>query len=64
MKNKFPIAVIAALNLVICFDDIEEWARVGAPEFFEWYSAFGLMVTLLWLYFEMLRLLMKLSKRR
>ncbi|MFZ9853852.1 MAG: Bax inhibitor-1/YccA family protein [Limisphaerales bacterium] len=58
------VAVIAALNLVIDFDRIEEWARVGAPEYFEWYSAFSLMITLLWLYFEILRLLTKLSKRR
>jgi uncharacterized YccA/Bax inhibitor family protein len=55
---------IAAMNLVLDFDFIESAARQGAPRYMEWYSAFGLMVTLIWLYFEMLRLLSKLRSRR
>jgi len=51
---------IAALNLVLDFNFIEEGARRGAPRFMEWYSAFGLMVTLVWLYIEILNLLAKL----
>lgn len=51
---------IAALNLVLDFDFIEEGARAGAPKYMEWYAAFGLMVTLVWLYLEILRLLAKL----
>jgi uncharacterized YccA/Bax inhibitor family protein len=58
------VVVIAALNLVIDFDAIEQGARAGAPKYMEWYAAFGLMVTLVWLYFEILRLLAKLSNRR
>ena len=56
--------VIAALNLVLDFDFIEEGAEKGAPKYMEWYGAFGLMVTLIWLYLEILRLLAKLSSRR
>jgi len=52
---------IAALNLVLDFDLIERGARVGAPRRMEWYAAFGLLVTLIWLYLEILRLLMKLQ---
>jgi uncharacterized YccA/Bax inhibitor family protein len=61
----FSLAVvaIAALNLVIDFDFIEQGAAHGAPKFMEWYGAFGLMVTLVWLYLEMLRLLGKARKR-
>jgi len=58
------VVVIAALNLVLDFDFIEHGAERGAPKFMEWYAAFGLMVTLVWLYIEMLRLLAKLRSRR
>lgn len=57
------VVVIAALNLVLDFDFIEQGASQGAPKFMEWYGAFGLMVTLIWLYLEILRLLMKLRSR-
>jgi uncharacterized YccA/Bax inhibitor family protein len=57
------VVVIAALNLVIDFDFIEQGAEHGAPKFMEWYGAFGLMVTLVWLYLEILRLLGKARKR-
>jgi len=57
------VVVIAALNLVLDFDMIETGVRRGAPKYMEWYGAFGLMVTLIWLYLEMLRLLAK-SRRR
>ncbi|MFA5689738.1 MAG: Bax inhibitor-1/YccA family protein [Kiritimatiellales bacterium] len=58
------VVVIAALNLVLDFDFIERGAAQGAPRYMEWYAAFGLMVTLVWLYIEILRLLSKLSSRR
>jgi uncharacterized YccA/Bax inhibitor family protein len=58
------VVVIAALNLVLDFDFIESGVRAGAPKYMEWYAAFGLMVTLIWLYFEILRLLSKLRSRR
>jgi len=58
------VVVIAALNLVMDFDFIESGERMGAPKHMEWYSAFGLMVTLIWLYIEVLRLLAKLQSRR
>ncbi|WP_337100824.1 Bax inhibitor-1/YccA family protein [Paenibacillus sp. YIM B09110] len=57
------IVVIAALNLVLDFDFIENGAQRGAPKYMEWYGAFGLMVTLVWLYIEMLRLLSKIFSR-
>jgi uncharacterized YccA/Bax inhibitor family protein len=57
------IVVIAALNLVLDFDFIENGAAAGAPKYMEWYGAFGLMVTLVWLYIEILRLLAKLKDR-
>ena len=57
------IVVIAALNLIIDFDMIENAARMGAPKYMEWYGAFGLMVTLIWLYLEILRLLSKTRSR-
>ncbi len=60
--NLFVI-VIAALNLVLDFDFIESGVKQGAPKFMEWYAAFGLMVTLIWLYIEILRLLGR-SRRR
>ena len=58
------VVVIAALNLVLDFDFIEEGAEMGAPKYMEWYGAFGLLVTLIWLYIEILRLLAKLNSRR
>jgi len=54
---------IAALNLILDFDVIEKGAAAGAPKFMEWYGAFALMVTLIWLYIEMLRLLSKVRSR-
>jgi uncharacterized YccA/Bax inhibitor family protein len=57
------VVIIAALNLVLDFDFIEQGAARGAPKYMEWYGAFGLMVTLIWLYLEMLRLLAKLRSR-
>lgn len=57
------IVVIAALNLVLDFDFIESGVDAGAPKYMEWYGAFGLMVTLVWLYIEFLRLLSKLQSR-
>ncbi len=53
------VVVIAALNLVLDFDFIERGAEQGAPKYMEWYGAFGLLVTLIWLYLEILRLLGK-----
>ena len=58
------VVVIASLNLVLDFDFIEEGAEKGAPKYMEWYGAFGLLVTLIWLYLEILRLLAKLQSRR
>jgi len=58
------VVVIAALNLVLDFDFIEQGVEHGAPKHMEWYAAFGLMVTLIWLYIEILRLLAKISRRR
>jgi len=55
---------VAALNLVLDFDLIENGARWNAPKYMEWYSGFALLVTLVWLYLEMLRLLAKLNSRR
>ena len=57
------VVVIAALNLVLDFDFIENGADHGAPKYMEWVGAFGLMVTLVWLYIEILHLLMKLRSR-
>jgi len=58
------VVAVAALNLVLDFDFIEQGAEHGAPRYMEWYAAFGLMVTLVWLYLEILRLLAKLNSRR
>ena len=58
------VVVIASLNLVLDFDFIEKGSQQGAPKYMEWYAAFGLMVTLIWLYLEILRLLTKLNSRR
>ena len=57
------VVSIAALNLVLDFDYIEQGAEQGAPKYLEWYGAFSLMVTLIWLYLEILRLLAKLRSR-
>jgi len=57
------VVIIASLNLIIDFDMIETGARMGAPKYMEWYGAFGLMVTLIWLYMEILRLLSKVRRR-
>jgi len=57
------VVAIAALNLVLDFDFIEVGAEQGAPKYMEWYGAFSLMVTLVWLYLEILRLLAKLRSR-
>jgi uncharacterized YccA/Bax inhibitor family protein len=57
------IVAIAALNLVLDFDFIESGVRAGAPKYMEWYGAFGLMVTLVWLYLEILNLLGKVRSR-
>jgi len=57
------IVGIAALNLILDFDFIERASDMGAPKYMEWYGAFGLMVTIIWLYVEILRLLSKLSSR-
>lgn len=57
------ITCVAALNLILDFDYIEKGAEQGAPKFMEWYGAFGLLITLVWLYLEFLRLLGKASKK-
>ena len=57
------VVVIAALNLVLDFDFIEQGVERGAPKHMEWYGAFGLLVTLVWLYLEILNLLAKLQSR-
>lgn len=57
------IVIIAALNLVLDFDFIENAAKRQVPKYFEWYGAFGLLVTLVWLYLEILRLLSKIRSR-
>jgi uncharacterized YccA/Bax inhibitor family protein len=57
------VVAIAALNLVLDFDFIEQGVQRGAPKYMEWYGAFGIIVTLVWLYLEILRLLSKLRSR-
>ena len=57
------VVVVAALNFIIDFDFIEQGARQNVPKYMEWYGAFALMVTLVWLYIEFLRLLSKLRER-
>jgi uncharacterized YccA/Bax inhibitor family protein len=54
---------VAALNLVLDFDFVEQGVTYGVPKYMEWYAAFGIMVTLVWLYLEMLRLLAKIRSR-
>lgn len=61
--NLFVVG-LAALNLVLDFDFIERGVENGAPKYMEWYAAFGLMVTLIWLYIEILRLLSRLRSRK
>lgn len=56
------IVIVAALNLVLDFDFIERGAKRNAPKYMEWYGAFGLMVTLVWLYLEILRLIAKIRR--
>ena len=58
------VCAIAALNLVMDFDFIENASEQNTPKYMEWYAAFGLMVTLIWLYIEIIRLLAKLRDRR
>jgi uncharacterized YccA/Bax inhibitor family protein len=58
------IVVIAALSLVLNFDQIETGEKMGAPKYMEWYGAFGLLVTLVWLYLEILQLLSRFSSNR
>ena len=57
------VVIIASLNLILDFDFIEQGADIGAPKYMEWYGAFGLLITLVWLYLEILRLLAKLQSR-
>ncbi len=57
------VCAIAALNLVLDFDLIEQGQEMGAPKYMEWYGAFSLLVTIVWLYIEMLKLLTRLSGR-
>ena len=58
------VVAIASLNLILDFDMIEKGVEMGAPKYMEWYGAFGLLVTLVWLYLEILRLLSKISGRK
>ena len=58
------VVAIAALNLIIDFDMIENGVAMGAPKYMEWFGAFGLLVTIVWLYIEILRLLSKFSGRK
>ena len=58
------VVVIASLNLVLDFDFIEEASEANVPKYMEWYATFGLLITLIWLYLEILRLLAKLQSRR
>ena len=57
------VVAIAALNLVLDFDFIEQGSEMGAPKYMEWFGAFSLVMTLIWLYLEMLRLLGKLRSQ-
>lgn len=57
------IVGVAALNLILDFDMIEKGAEHSLPKYFEWYASFGLLVTLVWLYIEILRLLSKMQRR-
>lgn len=57
------VIVIAALNLVVDFDFVEQGVEARAPKYMEWYASFGLLVTIVWLYLEILRLLAKMRSR-
>jgi uncharacterized YccA/Bax inhibitor family protein len=57
------VVVIAAFNLILDFDFIEQGVQQQAPKYMEWYGGFSLMVTLIWMYIEILRLLSKLRSR-
>lgn len=57
------VVALAALNLLLDFDMIEKGVEMGAPKYMEWYGAFGLLVTIVWLYMEILRLLAKLNRK-
>jgi uncharacterized YccA/Bax inhibitor family protein len=58
------IVIVAALNLILDFDFVETGAHAGASKYMEWYGAFGIIVTLVWMYLEILRLLSKTRQRR
>jgi uncharacterized YccA/Bax inhibitor family protein len=58
------VIAIAAMNLILDFDMIEKGAEAGAPKYMEWYGAFGLLVTIVWLYIEILRLLSRIASSR
>jgi uncharacterized YccA/Bax inhibitor family protein len=60
----FFVVGIAALNFILDFEFIDRGSRAGVPKYMEWYGAFALMVTLIWLYIEILRLLAKMNSRR
>jgi uncharacterized YccA/Bax inhibitor family protein len=57
------VVIIAALNLILDFDFIEQGVRHQVPKYMEWYGGFSLLVTLVWMYMEILRLLSKLRSR-
>lgn len=57
------VTAVAALNLILDFDMIEKGSELGAPKYMEWYGAFGLLVTIIWLYMEILKLLAKINRR-
>jgi uncharacterized YccA/Bax inhibitor family protein len=57
------IVIVAALNLILDFGFVETGVQAGAPKYMEWYGAFGIMVTLVWMYIEILRLLSKMRER-
>jgi uncharacterized YccA/Bax inhibitor family protein len=57
------IVVVAALNLILDFGFVETGVQAGAAKYMEWYGAFGIMVTLVWMYVEILRLLAKMRRR-
>ena len=58
------VVAVAAMNLLLDFDMIERGAEQGAPKFMEWYGAFGLLVTIVWLYIEILKLLSRFASNR
>jgi uncharacterized YccA/Bax inhibitor family protein len=58
------VVVIAALSLILNFEQIEVGEQMGAPKYMEWYGAFGLLVTMVWLYIEILKLLSRFSSNR